>query len=680
MIWVEILGSLLGSLSLLALGFFVWKNAVARQEIVFFCLFCLLYVLFTVLSLIQDGLPLYIIPHLNTASALLQAEAIGNWVSYFALIVGVFAVGCLFEFIQRFPDNRQLWPSWMTRLVWVGFAVFLCFGVFAVWPVGPYEAFYVVPPFFVWYSLFLVVVFGMIWTNFTWKAYRLRAERPGLMVIVVGLGIFMLGILIGNVVIPTFNVFTWCWVGRLLATVFAFSVFVSVTSYKTFRIRTAVHYTFYWLCSTSVFALVLLGILYFLYQLFLENRVPTFGVWILLAIGIAVLVRLHLAWVQPRLNAVFFRRRIALKEQVVYFQKTLSTLTTLPSFITAAHRFLTDSLMVRGVAILVATQGRPLLFIDGAPALRHDGFDDVTYHADAIPSFLARLSECGMPFETAHLLCSQGECFGILCLGEKRNLKPLDSEDYRFLEIVIPSLSVYLKNATLYDALQSKRNEVVSLQQHLVALQAGVSSGIEGQVLTTGVLHEVKNTHLAMGGLINQILEKEITDPALVDEILRSIGLQSEYLYLFSKNLLYTHQMDIQAHFDPQKRQLSHVMTAVQEAMKPHTLLIRSSKLSVRLDISDSAILLILANPFHLLLSNLVHNAAKHGGAALHIGFVQTDAESQFVFTSSGFSRPVNPAVKVGVGLTICRQIVAFHGGKLQIETAVDTFVVRVVL
>jgi len=678
LVWVEILGSLLSATSLWLLAGFVWKNALAREGIRLFCGFCIFFGLFSLLSVIQDGLPIYLLPYIHNNAELLFWERIGNGVSYFSMPTGVSSAACLFGFIQNFPDKKQLWPEWVSRIIWIGLFFFLTLAVFTVWPIGPYEAFYVVPPFFGWYSGFLVLMFIMIWVNFSWKVYRLREQRPGLIVIGIGLAVFMTGVMICNVIIPAFNIFTWCWVGRILSAVFAFSVFISVTSYKTFRIRTAVHYTVYWACSISVVALLLVGMVYMMYHGFLAGKSPSLAMWILLSAGVAGVIRLYLGVVQPYLDHLFFRRKKELKEQVVYFQKTLSTLTTLPSFMSTANHFLIDSLAVRDVAFLILSKDRALVFVDGKETALAIGFTTAQCSEIEIPTLLEQLAhETQRHFETGHLLQSQGECVGLLCLGEKKNLKPLDTEDERFLGHVLPNLSVYLKNATLYDALQSKRDEVSQLQQHLVALQTDIAAELEEQVLTTGVLHEVKNTHLAMGGLVNQILEKEIKDPEVIDEILRSIGLQSEYLYLFSKNLLYTHQMDNTRHFDPAQRQRNHVLSGIRNTMKHHALLIRSSELSVTMAIPNHATLLVMGNSFQLLLSNLLHNAAKHGGKSLHIAYTQTETDAALTWTSSEFKRVLEGDVKMGVGLTICRQIMTFHGGRLETHLSEDRFVLQ---
>lgn len=238
MIWLNLLGSLFGSFSLYLLSVFVWKNALKREGILFFCGFCFFYATFAGTSFIQDTVLIMALSDPSEHRLLL--EKIGDYISYISLIMGVLSVAALFGFSQEFPDKRQLLPTWVSGLVWVCFFVFFVLAVFFVVPVGPYEAFYVVPPFFSVYGLFLTLVFFLIGINFFWKTYQLREQRSGLIVIGLGLTVFLLGALIGNVIIPMFNIFDWCWIGRVLGAVFAFSVFVSVTSYKTFRIKTAV--------------------------------------------------------------------------------------------------------------------------------------------------------------------------------------------------------------------------------------------------------------------------------------------------------------------------------------------------------------------------------------------------------------------------------------------------------
>lgn len=679
-VWIEILGSCLGTLSLWILACFVWKKARARQSLGFFCAFCVFYGGFTINSSVQDNLLFYLLKTAQTNTEFHRWEYVGDWISYIVLIFGVSSAISLFGFIQNFPDKKQLWHPWISRIIWAGLLLFLALALFTVWPVGPYEAFYSVPPFFAWYSGFLVIMFVMIWVNFSWKIYRLREQRPGLIIIGIGLAIFMTGVMICNIIIPAFNIFTWCWIGRTLSVVFAFSVFISVTTYKTFRIRTAVHYTVYWTCSVSIIASLLIGSIYMLYHKFLEGKSPSLGIWILLSAGVAGLILLYLGFVQPYLDHLFFRRKKELKELVVYFQKTLSTLTTLPAFMDTADRFLSNSLAIRDVAFLIPSKGKHIIFVDGKETTIDIGVTETNGFETVPPTLLEQLSHTTQrQFETGHILQSQGECIGILCLGEKKNLKPLDTEDERFLGHVLPNLSVYLKNATLYDALQSKSDEIAYLQQHLVELQTGVATEIAEQILTTGVLHEVKNTHLAIGGLVNQILEKEIKDPEVIDEILRAIGLQSEYLYLFSKNLLYTHQMDNTRHFDPAQRQRNYVLSGIQNTMKQHALLIRSSGLSVTMDIPTEAALLAMGHSFQLLLSNLLHNAAKHGGKSLHISYSQTDTEATLTWTSADFKRELDSTIKIGVGLNICRQIMAFHGGRMQRVLSEDLFVIELV-
>jgi len=280
-------------------------------------------------------------------------------------------------------------------LVWLGLAVFVGFGVTTLKPIGSSEAFWTVPPYFGGYALILSGVILIMLINFGWKIQPYRASEPGLPVVGAGLGILVLGILVGDLLFPAFNHFEWTWVDRVLANLFALSVFVAVTQYKLFRIRTAVHYTLY-----------------------------------------------------------------------AYF---------------------------------------PI-------------------------SAMVELTEEGMP---------------------------------DFLKMVEAEVSIRF---------------------------------VIGMVLA---------------------LEKKIEDPAIIDEILKAIGLQSEYLYLFSKNLLYTNQWAVDSSPStvgsaPVDR--LDVSIAIAQAIRPHTLLIRSQGVDVVTIIETEAWLNVDSKSFHLLLSNLIHNAAKHQG------------------------------------------------------------------
>ena len=180
-----------------------------------------------------------------------------------------------------------------------------------------------------------------------------------------------------------------------------------------------------------------------------------------------------------------------------------------------------------------------------------------------------------------------------------------------------------------------------------------------------------------MGGLVSQILEKEIRDPEVVDEILKAIGLQSEYLYLFSKNLLYAHQLGV----DPElpRKEINHVIAALEQAMRPHVLMMRSSGLRVEMSVPENATVLAVSRSFHLLLSNLLHNAAKHGGRVLAVSYHKTEEGVSLRFLSTQFENGLPIPLKVGVGLNICQQIMALQGGKLLIAMQEDGFEVEAV-
>ena len=194
------------------------------------------------------------------------------------------------------------------------------------------------------------------------------------------------------------------------------------------------------------------------------------------------------------MNHVFFRRKLLLKEQLVYFQKTLSTLTTLPAFIAATQSFIRETLYIADVGFWVEVRGGAALFTGASLPQKLPGFEHVSCEPRVFEAVIRSATEVsGIGFETGHFLRVREECLGLLLLGEKRNLKSLDVEESRFLDLLIPSLTVYLKNAALYDSLQSKGQEIVMLQQHLVELQSGIPDPFGEKMLTAGVLHEVKN-------------------------------------------------------------------------------------------------------------------------------------------------------------------------------------------
>ena len=669
----------MGSLSLQGIALFVGWRARNRQGVGFFIGFCVCFSVYLLLATVQDYL-FFEMP-MQVQGGL---KPIADWVSYFAMVAGNFSVGSLFGFTETFPDNRQLWGPWPGRLVWLGLAVFVGFGVTTLKPIGSSEAFWTVPPYFGGYSLFLSGVILIMLINFGWKIQRCRASEPGLPVVGAGLGILVLGILVGDLLFPAFNHFEWTWVDRVLANLFALSVFVAVTQYKLFRIRTAVHYTLYWIWSSAAFGGILLVSVGGMYRYRLLGDPQSMSAWVLMASIVSLLVIYHLKQIQPRINRYFFRRQMELNETVGHFQNSLSTLATLPAFVGVTTVFLKQTLFVSRIGFVFRSSDDTFTYIDdrGSAYFPISATGELT--EEGMPAFLKIVeAEVGTRFVIGMVLAAQDGPFGVLLLTEMQNLREFDFEDVRFLKRIIPSLSVYLKNAVLYDTVQAKRDELETLQHQLVEMQSGIPENAfgaaTGPLLTAGVLHEVKNTHLAMGGLINQILEKKIEDPAIIDEILKAIGLQSEYLYLFSKNLLYTNQWAVDSSPStvgsaPVDR--LDVSIAIEQAIRPHALLIRSQGVDVVTIIETEAWLNVDSKSFHLLLSNLIHNAAKYGGKKLEIIVRSEGPEPEVVAKSSHFVDGVPLDFTLGVGLNICKKIMSRHQGKLWVDVAPDTFLV----
>jgi len=481
-----------------------------------FVYFCLSYGLYIFSNTLQDNW-LRLIP--NPSETII---AYADLVSYVAAIFGCLtAISCLVFFEHLLSPFFQK-PKQISNAINNLLILFLFIFALTLKPVGWISNIHQTPPYFSIYAISILITFAYIYWIF-WTSIRRQNPIPkSLLVVGGGWVTFSIGVSVTEVILPIYNILDWAWIGRLSGLVLATSMFVAITSYRLWNIRTAIHYTIYWgaIWTFGILALLVIPKAAVYTHLIPQDALITAS---LALIGVAGSTGLFFASLLPRINAILFRRRYELEKEVVVFQLQLSKLSTFGALADTLRQLLQRVLCASSVVVGIPSEptGTWIFFKDGTTEVLCINELKLWFASPEIHHFPGhtRLMDT-TPLIHVEPLEVQNEKVGLILLGEKYNLKPLTIDEISFLKAINPSLSISIKNSALFAALRTQNDEMGTLQHQLFSLQQDLLKTIQDQTLTSGAIHEFKNTHLAIGGLVQHFLDKSDIDINAVRRIL----------------------------------------------------------------------------------------------------------------------------------------------------------------
>jgi len=659
--------SSLAAVLMLLMGAFVFANADSKKTIlpaVLFSVFAFLYVFFA-------GVREMLLEIANLAISEQPAHASHIAVQYMgyihiagmlSLLAGPYLLASLWEFSlgYLFPSTR-----YDRALTWIiyGISTFfaLCF-IGIAYPIGPYTTVrwapidaqmqYYLHPIFFYYMIYIGIgLFSTIFTLVRKMILAPKEVRTQARLVCGWMSITLFSVFVFSTLMPVLGSMTFARYGRYTFFLTFLGMFIAVTRYRAFNIRTAIHYTLYWgFLSVAVFT-PLLGLLFlvtpFLNRLF-HTSFTVVGLFGLLLIS-GIIVLLHFLWIQPKLNHLFFRRKFQLRDQAIDFAERISQINSTETLIRIIRETFGGILYASEVHVVLGKEPPDL----GATDLH-------------IP------------------LLIQETRIGTIIIGEKKNLKPFSKDELRFMKRVSHQTAIFLNNAMLFDALKAKNEELLQVQDSLIHSEREKVKTEQlkthTEELARGIIHEVKNTHFAIANFVSFILKRSISDPEEIDTILQVIGEQSSKLLLFSKN--YLHQELVKSQIYTLRTEPVAVQELIQDAIKSNHFFIVSQSLTIETNIAPTDQIIVDRDKFHLVLSNLINNAAKYqknNTLRIH-GASETDHyiltfSSDLNHEASTIPRlSVEDSATTGIGLRISKYILEHHRGSLLVTQSETVF------
>ena len=665
--------SSLAAILMLLMGLFVFVNAKSKKEVlpvILFSVFAFLYIFFACIRerLLETGNLAIAKDPANGLDIATQYMGYTHLTGTISLVSGAYLAASLIDFSFRylFRITRH-----ETTIAWIFYLASTCFAVkflASAYPLGDYTTVIWDPitkqihPYihdiFFYYMIYIGIAVSL---SISALIRKIMIAPPHLQKqarwICGWLSLTLLSVFLFSTLIPVMWTMTFARYGRYSFFFTFLGMFIAVTKYQAFNIRTAIHYTLYWIIvSAAVFA-PLLGVL-FLITPFLNHVFHTAftvtGLSALLFVS-AIIVLIHFQWIQPKLNHLFFRRKFQLRDQALDFAARISQINNTEALIHIIRERFSTLIYTSEIQIVLGEE---------------------------VP--VPQLSELTLP------LLIQDTRIGTIVIGEKKTLKPFSADELRFMNRVSHQIAIFLNNAILFDALKARNQELIQVQDSLIHAEREKirieQSQTHTEELAHGIIHEVKNTHFAISNFVSFILKRSISDPQEIDTVLQVIGEQSSKLLLFSKN--YLHQELVKSQIYTLRTERLSVHDLLQDAIKSNHFFIVSQSLTIQTQIAPTDQITVDRDKFHLVLSNLINNAAKYkknNTLVIH-GTAQRDHYS--LTFSSDLNAEVSTApplsiedhATTGMGLRISRYILEHHRGDLLVTQSEALFQINLKL
>jgi signal transduction histidine kinase len=659
--------SSLAAVLMLLMGAFVFANADSKKTIlpvVLFSVFAFLYIFFA-------GVREMLLEIANLAISEQPAHAIHIAVQYMgyihiagmlSLIAGAYLLGNLWEFSLGYLFTSTRYDRALTGIIY-GISTFfaLCF-IGIAYPIGPYTTVrwepidaqiqHYIPPVFFYYMIYIGIgLFGTIFTLVRKMIIAPKEVRTQARWVCGWMSITVFSVFVFSTLMPVLGSMTFARYGRYSFFLTFLGMFIAVTRYQAFNIRTAIHYTLYWIIVSAAVFSPLLGVLFVItptLNTLFQTRFTVTGLFALLFVS-AIIARLHFQWIQPKLNHLFFRRKFQLRDQAIDFAARISQINNTETLIRIVRETFSDLLYASDVNVLLG---------------------------DHVPE--PPLSKLAVP------LLIKDTRVGTILIGEKKTLKPFSSDEVRFMNRVSHQIAIFLNNALLFDTLKAKNEELLQVQDSLIHSEREKVKTEQlkthTEELARGIIHEVKNTHFAISNFVSFILKRSISDPQEIDTILQVIGEQSSKLLLFSKN--YLHQELVKSQIYTLRTEHLSVHQLIQDAIKSNHFFIVSQNLTIQTQIATTDHITVDRDKFHLVLSNLINNAAKYqkdNTLVIH-GTAQRDHYSLTFSSDLNPEAATTPPMSVengattGMGLRISKYILEHHRGALLVTQSEAVF------
>lgn len=695
--------SLLAGLGMLGMGVFVQTRSINKSDTLPFfthSVFAFIYIFFS-------GFRDHYVSSLNfmgvsPESVIIPFKPIEFFYAYstgyLAFSGGIFLSAAIAHFALRFSFPFSRFDKWFIALFYGVSVFFWILTILEMAPIGPNYNLYFDPglqkfrvftvSFFGVYSIYIALI--VLFTLFVWtkKIMDSRSHPDVSQLRVLGLSSFfyLISVFIFNVIYPYFKLFHYTWIGRGAFVVNFISMFIAVTRFRAFNIKTAVHHTLYWFVISVLVFVPFYGLIVLLMpwiQLILGASISTvriFGV----ILGFSSLIWAYFQWVQPMVNQRFFRRKFELKQLAVNFAGELAQIQDVAALVEVIRSTFKRYLYVMDVDLVLVNRESGD-FEERTELGREYDRSFLGEKLSKAAQLVSVMSELEEPFSVSVMipLRIQDELIGAILVGEKPSLKPFDSEELYFMNRISHQTAVFLNNAILFDDLKRKNEELVALQDELVSSEQDKArieqKRLHTQELARGIIHEVKNTHLAVSNFVSLILNKTLNDPVQVEEVLNVIGEQSSKLHLFSTNYL-QHELH-KSNLVELRRFEVKVNAVIESAILANHFFIELNHLTIVNEVPDETMLEMDQDQMHLVVSNIINNAATHlKHNELRISVLETDEGVgclRFCSKIEPASRGVE-RLSTGFGLKVMDYVVKLHGWKLKIEREMAAFLVEI--